>query len=265
MHKFFTVCSVCLILVMMMKVAMLLCVVAVMLLVVEARSPLGIVYPFPLDTILHCRQADPNAPDGISEVPTPTVPIVPGEYDEVWLPEEVRFRPPRGTIDGPWLAQKLREAGFRPGVHFLDCDDNDVSPPPGSGDIPPSVDVIMTSEADLGGFNVTEQNAIRRFWNRVGFVGAGCSEPIYEKTQLPDYYYPPCYTGGRCSGRPCSLPEGQHCIPSMRNTIELPVYRWDCCWDFNGAVWRWACGFYLVNIQIITQCYCSCRPVLDLI
>lgn len=256
-----------------MKGVVLLCVVAGLLLVAEASSPLGVVYPFPIDSILKCRQPDPHKPEGTTEVPTPTIPLVPGEPDEVWLPEDIRFRAPPGTIDAAWLLGKLKnETNYIEGVHHQVCPPPDDTPPPvrspeleilGSAMLPPMVDTINQSTIQLEGegFTSAEQAVIMEFWDEVGFPE--CDEAIYEVTELPDYYYPPCYTAGRCSGESCSLPEGQLCMSSTRNTVELPVYRWDCCWDYDGAVWRWACGFYLVNIQIVTQCYCTCRPVFD--
>lgn len=249
----------------MMQGVVLLCVVAVLLVVAEASYPLGVVYPFPLDEILTCRR--PHNGDLI-QVPTPTVPLVPGRADEVWLPEDVRYRPPPGTIDAAWLLPLLKNATlYMENVHFQDCPPQDEDtpqggplPPPGSGMLP-VVDTVNRSREILEGlgFGAGEQMVIMDFWDEVGFPQ--CEVAMYEITKLPDYYYPPCYAGGRCSGESCSLPEGQRCMPSPRNTLELPVYRWDCCWDYDGAVWRWACGWYLVNIQIIQQCYCTCRPV----
>lgn len=250
----------------MMKAVVLLCVVAVLLVVVEASHPGGVVYPFPIDSLLKCRRPDPSNPGEVIEVPTPTIPLIPGRADEVWLPEPVRFNPPRGTIDTPWLRPELDDAGFIEGVHNIYCDEDLPTINPeiavlGSGMRPPIVDVCNESEAQLDGLGFTqaEQEVIRDFWDVVGFKD--CDEAIYELTQLPDYYFPRCYVGGRCSGENCSLPRGQRCMPSTRNTVEIPAFRWDCCWDYLGGVWRWACGWYLVNIQIVTQCYCTCRPV----
>ena len=239
---------------------------AAALIMAEAGHPAGVVYPFPIDTILTCRE--PDGAGGIREVPTPTVPIIPGEADEVWLPEAVRFRPPGGTIDAPWLIPEL-PGGIIEGVHILNCEGlNTTTPGPGtmnpigSADRPPPVDVFNVSNMileGLGFFNAAEQAVIRSFWDEVGFLD--CDEPIFEVTQLPSHYYPPCYPGGRCSGETCSVPEGQRCQPSLRDTALFPFFRWDCCWDYDGVEWRWACGMYLVNIQIISQCFCSCRPV----
>ena len=249
-----------------MKAVILLCVVAVMLMVAEASSPMGIVYPFPIDSILQCRRPDPHKPGQTFEVPTPTIPLVPYN-DTVWLPEEIRFRAPPGTIDAPWLFPLLPE--YHEGIHILDCEDPEAPGPvrnpeliEGSAMRPIIIDVFNTSEFQLLqlGFSRAEQDVIRNFWDDVGFTE--CDEPSYEVLRLPPYYYPPCYVNGICSGESCSLPEGQRCLPSTRRTILLPVFRWDCCWDYDLAVWRWACGWYLVNIQIVSQCYCSCRPIL---
>lgn len=247
----------------MMKAVVLLCVVAVSLMVAEAGHPLGVVYPFPLDARLECRRP---ANGGIAAVPPPTIPLVPGEADEVWLPEDVPYRPPGGTIDAAWLLPEFKNKSYyMENVHFMDCPPPNGEPPtvnvpPGSGDLPmvDTVDKSIDQIEDLG-FSAGEQAVIMNFWDEVGFPE--CEVAMYEVTKLPDYYYPPCIAGGRCSGESCSLPEGQRCMPSPRNTLEVPVFRWDCCWDYDGAVWRWACGWYLVNIQIIQQCYCTCRPV----
>lgn len=245
----------------MMKAA--LCVFALVFVAAEAGSPLGVVYPFPIDTILRCRRPDSSSPDGISDVPTPLIPLVPGEDDQPWLPESVRFRPPPGTIDAAWLVPALPGGGITEGVHFLDCSEegNPAMNPVGSGMLPPMVDTLNQSNLQLEslGFGANEQAVIRRFWGDVSFPD--CDGAIYEVTRLPNHYFPPCYAGGRCSGESCSLPEGQRCLPSPRNTLELPVFRWDCCWDYDGAVWRWACGMYRVNIQIISRCFCACRAV----
>jgi len=246
-----------------MKALILLCAVAVMSMVAEARSPLGIVYPFPIDSVLQCRRPDPHRPGETVEVPTPTIPLVPFN-DTTWIPEEIRFRAPPGTIDEPWLIPLLPE--FIEGIHILNCAEPRTPPRSpffidGSGMRPIIVDVFNRSEIELLrlGFSTAEQNVIRGFWDRVGFTE--CDEPDYAVLRLPEYYYPPCYVGGVCSGESCSVPEGQRCLPSNRNTYLLPVFRWDCCWDYDAAVWRWACGWYLVNIQIISQCYCACRPI----
>lgn len=245
-----------------MKAVILLCVVAVKLMVTEARNPMGIVYPFPIDSILRCRRPDPHKPGLTFEIPTPTIPLVPFN-DTVWLPEEIRFRAPPGTIDTPWLIPLLPE--LYEGIHILNCDNpgpirnpDDID---GSGIRPVMVDVFNKTEAQLLSFSTAEQNVIRNFWDTVGFED--CDVPNYDVLRLPEYYFPPCYVNGICSGESCSLPEGQRCLPSTRKTILLPVFRWDCCWDYNLAVWRWACGWYLVNIQIVSQCYCSCRPILS--
>ena len=239
-----------------------LCVFALMLVVAEASSPFGVVYPFPIDTILSCRRQDPTNPFGLIDVPTPTIPLVPGEADEAPLPPEVPFRPPRGTLDVPWLVDGF-PGGLIEDVHFLNCPEvpTPAMNPIGSGMRPPGVDTINQSnfQLDALGFGANEQAVIRRFWGEVGFPE--CDGAIYEVTRLPEYYFPPCVAAGRCSGESCSLPEGQRCLPSPRDTLLIPVYRWDCCWDFDGAVWRWSCGMYLVNIQIVTRCFCACRAV----
>ena len=248
----------------MMQAVLLLCVAAVSLMVAEAGHPLGVVYPFPLDELLTCRR--PGGDGEIIEVPRPTIPLVPGQNDEVWLPEDVRYRPPGGTIDAAWLLGKLKNNSlYEEDVHFMNCPPPNGEPPtvnnpPGSGMLP-MVDTVDMSTEQLEelGFGAGEQSVIMQFWDEVGFPD--CEVAMHEVTKLPDYYYPPCYAGGRCSGESCSLPEGQNCLPSPRDTYLLPVYRWDCCWDYDGAVWRWACGFYLVNIQIVQRCYCACRPV----
>ena len=240
---------------------------AATLMVVEAgfKPPGVIIYPFPIDTVLRCRAPDSTAPGGTREVPTPTVPIVPGEPNQAWLPEEIKFHPPGGTIDAPWLVQEL-PGGIIEGVHFLNCEGEStpgpgIMNPIGSGMRPPPVDVFNISNMILEGlgFSVAEQRVIRSFWDVVGFTD--CDEPIFEVTRLPSHYYPPCYPGGRCSGASCSVPEGQNCQPSLRSTALFPFFRWDCCWDFDGDEWRWACGMYLVNVQVISQCFCSCHPV----
>lgn len=244
-----------------MKAVILLYIIAVTSMVAEARSPLGIVYPFPIDTVLRCRIPHPTQPGTIIDAPTPTIPLVPGEPGTVWLPEEIQFRPPPGRLDAPWLVPLLPD-GIPEGLLFLHCprDGDEIPPvmiPTASGMRPPIPPLV---EGSLTGFNASEQNTIRRFWGRVGFPA--CDEPIYNVTKLPDYYFPPCYAGGRCSGAGCSLPEGQNCHATTRNTFRVRVFRWDCCWDYDRAVWRWACGWYVVYIQIVTECFCSCRPVL---
>ena len=248
---------------MMMKAVVLLCVAAVTLMVVEASSPLGVVYPFPIDTILTCRRPHPSNPGETVEVPTPTLPLVPGENDEVWLPPEVKFRPPGGVIDAAWLVPELPPPGLIDGIHYLHCPPpgQRVPPDPGSAINPSIADTINRSTIELErlGFQPGEQVVIMRFWDEVGFPD--CDEAIFEITELPSHYFPPCFASGRCSGESCSLPEGQNCLPSPRNTYLLPVFRWDCCWDYDGAVWKWACGMYLVNIQIVRECYCACRVV----
>ena len=245
---------------MTMKAVVLL---AILMVVEGGPRPHGVItYPFPIDTVLRCHAPDSTVPGGIREVPTPTVPIVPGELDQVWLPEEIKFHPPGGTIDAPWLIPEL-PGGIIEGVHLLNCEgeNSTVMNPIGSGMRPPPVDVFNVSNMILEtlGFNTAEQMVIRSFWDEVGFTD--CDEPIYEVTRLPSHYYPPCYPGGRCSGETCSVPEGQNCQPSLRDTALFPFFRWDCCWDYDGVEWRWACGMYLVNVQIISQCFCSCRPV----
>ena len=247
----------------MMKAA--LCVIALTLAVVDASSPLGVVYPFPIDTVLECRRPDSSSVDGTVDVPTPTIPLVPGVGGEAWLPPDVPFRPPRGTIDAAWLIPELPD-GIIEGAHFLECPEEPtplMNPPPqaGSGMRPPMVDTLNQSIMQLEnlGFGANEQAVIRRFWDEVGFPE--CGDATFENTRLPEHYFPRCYAAGVCSGESCSLPDGQRCLPSPRDAVLLPVFRWDCCWDYNGAVWRWACGMYLVNIQITTRCFCACRVV----
>jgi len=251
-----------------MRVLIVLCLAAVLATMVEARSEEGIVYPFSIDTILsECRIPSAIAGETMSQG-IPTLPLVPGANDEVWLPPAIPFAAPSGTADVPWLRQELER--FRDGE--FDTIQFETQPLPGdpigdptfviegSGRFPP-VDTTNRTKEQLAalGYSQAQQDIICDWFNRISFTN--CDDAINEVAELPPYYYPRFFVSGRCSGSDCSLPRGQNCLPSPRNTVLLPVLRWDCCWDYEGAVWRWACGWRRVNIQIVTQCYCACRPV----
>ena len=263
-----------------MKVLVVLCLTAMVATMVEARYPQGIVYPFPIDNNLICRNPSDISGETVEQA-TPTLGLVPRRNDEVWLPPEIPFAAPSGTIDVVWLRQLLPE--------FNNGDYNTIQfeRPPRPGDPPIGDPERVIEEGDQGsatpipsleeregainqtieqlnnipGFSQGERDVIRDWWDRISFPS--CDDATYEVTELPDYYYPKYFVGGRCSGNDCSLPRGQNCLPSTRETVLLPVVRWDCCWDYEGAVWQWACGWRRVNIQIVTQCFCACRPILS--
>jgi len=251
-----------------MRVLIVLCLAAVVATIVEARFPQGIVYPFSINAILsECRIPSDTPGETISQ-PIPTLPLVPRANNEVWLPPEIPFAPPSGTADVAWLRQELRRfsAGEFDTIQF--------EKPPERGDrigdptlviegsaifdVPNPANETKQQLAGLG-FTQAQQDTICDWFDRISFPN--CDDAINEVAELPPYYYPRFFVGGRCSGNDCSLPRGQSCLPSTRNTVALPVLRWDCCWDYEGAVWRWACGWRRVNVQIVTQCYCACRPV----
>lgn len=246
----------------------MLCLV-IMATMTEARYPQGVLYPFTIDSILQCRRPNPDVPGEIVDQGTPTLPLVPGPNDEVWLPPEISFRAPPGTIDVVWLRPLLPELNMTD-TQF------ETSPPPstptgnpvGSGQFPP-VDTTMRTRTQLDnipGFTETERDIIINWWDRISFPS--CDDAMNVVAELPDYYWPKFFVSGRCSGNPCSLPRGQSCLPSSRNTVLVPVVRWDCCWDYGNSddsenSWQWACGWRRVNVQVVTQCYCACRPILS--
>ena len=246
----------------------MLCLVAVLATMVVARSEQGIVYPFSIETVLSdCRIPSAIAGETVSQG-IPTLPLVPGANDEVWLPPAIPFVAPSGTADVAWLRQELER--FRDGIFTtIQFETRPLPGDPigdpflvieGSGPMEFSDTRNMTKELLEGSpYSQAQRDIICDWLERISYTN--CDDAIFEVAELPPYYYPRFFVGGRCSGSDCSLPRGQSCLPSTRNTILLPVLRWDCCWDYEGAVWQWACGWRRVNIQIVTQCYCACRPV----